>query len=131
VDHKAFIKNLSEAINRSSAERTCGNTPDFIVADLLFEVATAFGVAAQRREAWYGHGPGEPGQSPTPTPAAHEAGQEPSENECEAPAPSELDDVKKPVRRLRRIGSQMWSDDHDELLFILRDRCPNTARSEP
>ncbi len=48
------IKNeLAEVINRNSLENE-SNTPDWILADYLFECLCAFNHAAQRRDNWSG-----------------------------------------------------------------------------
>jgi hypothetical protein len=45
---------LRSAINSSSAERLLGNMPDFIAAELLFDVMCAVGKAVKARDDWFG-----------------------------------------------------------------------------
>jgi hypothetical protein len=71
-DQKSFTDDLSSAINRHSRENG-SNTPDFILADFLASVLTAFDVTSRAREKWYGRelsiGGGDP-CSPPPAPTA-------------------------------------------------------------
>ena len=49
----SFEQELRELINRQSAESE-SNTPDFILAQYIIGVLSAFNEAVQHREAWYG-----------------------------------------------------------------------------
>lgn len=44
---------ISNAINGTSAENG-SNTPDFVLAEYLFDCLTAFDKAVCRRDSWYG-----------------------------------------------------------------------------
>ena len=46
-------KDLAEVINRHSAENT-SNTPDFILAEYLYDCLVAFDIASHKRTKWYG-----------------------------------------------------------------------------
>lgn len=47
-----FVSDLSEAINRNSKENG-SNTPDFILAEFMFDCLIAFDKATKRRRKWY------------------------------------------------------------------------------
>jgi hypothetical protein len=47
-------ENLRHAINCRSAEGLVGNMPDFIAAELLFDVMCAVGKAVKARDEWLG-----------------------------------------------------------------------------
>ena len=48
-----FVRELAALINRYSMENA-SNTPDWILAQYLAAALTAFDVAVQQRETWYG-----------------------------------------------------------------------------
>lgn len=50
---KDLRKDIQAAINRNNAE-SGSDTPDFILADYLLAVLSAYDNALARREAWYG-----------------------------------------------------------------------------
>lgn len=54
-DPKEFVEKLRHAVNYCSAERFAGDTPDFIVAELLFHVAESFGNAVRARQEFSNH----------------------------------------------------------------------------
>lgn len=49
-----FREKLRHAVNYASMEQHAGNTPDFIVAELLADVTTALGKVIKARDKWYG-----------------------------------------------------------------------------
>lgn len=49
----SFLNDLESVINKHSRENN-SNTPDFILATLLYEVLSAFDKATKSRERWYG-----------------------------------------------------------------------------
>lgn len=51
-----FDDDLRACLNRWSAERTGGNTPDFLLSDFIIATLRALGATILRREAWYGRG---------------------------------------------------------------------------
>ena len=51
-----FERELAATINRSSQENP-SNTPDWILAIYLRDCLSAFNIAVQQREAWYGRDP--------------------------------------------------------------------------
>lgn len=56
MPQKTFEIELSSLINKYSKECD-SNTPDFILAQFLYECLKAFNVATQQRESWYGRDP--------------------------------------------------------------------------
>lgn len=52
-DPGAFKRELAQLINRHSAENL-SNTPDFILADMLFDALLTFSRCVQDREKWWG-----------------------------------------------------------------------------
>lgn len=50
-----ITKELAVALNRANAEAG-SNTPDFILAEFLVGVLTAWNAACQAREKWYASG---------------------------------------------------------------------------
>jgi hypothetical protein len=51
--NKEFLKNVAHAINYSSIEGG-SNTPDWLLAEYLWDCLKVFNMAIQRRENWYG-----------------------------------------------------------------------------
>jgi hypothetical protein len=56
-DRNEFVEKLRYAVNYCSAEKVAGDTPDWIVAELLADITEAFGRAVQKRDKWFGHPP--------------------------------------------------------------------------
>lgn len=54
--YDAFRADLQALINRHSAENDA-NTPDFVLAEFMHGCLTAFTVATQQRDRWYGMAP--------------------------------------------------------------------------
>jgi hypothetical protein len=52
-----FCKDLEHLINRYSLENG-SNTPDFLLAEYLADCLEVFETSIQRREQWWGRGPG-------------------------------------------------------------------------
>lgn len=50
-----FRRELEQVINRHSKENAGGDTPDFILAEMLAIVLTTVGTAIHKRDQWYGH----------------------------------------------------------------------------
>jgi hypothetical protein len=50
-----LARDIASAINRVSRENV-SNTPDFILAEMLVDILTAFEKASNARETWYGRG---------------------------------------------------------------------------
>ena len=55
-DSATLEKDIERTINRHSAENA-SNTPDYILAQYLIACLSAFNVATQQRETWYGRDP--------------------------------------------------------------------------
>jgi hypothetical protein len=53
---ESFSKGLQNLVNRYSKENN-SNTPDFVLAGYIENCLTAFNVAIQQREAFYGRDP--------------------------------------------------------------------------
>lgn len=60
-----FKKELRDLLNRYSQENG-SNTPDFILADYLFDCLQCFNATSQSREKWYGRALGIAGQTLDP-----------------------------------------------------------------
>ena len=61
-----FIRDLERVINAHSKENG-SNTPDFILAEFLAKILSAFDELMQQRAKWYGR-MDEPGQQPSAPP---------------------------------------------------------------
>jgi len=49
---REFEKELTELINKHSLEGTCGDTPDFILAEFVINSLRAYSIASRRTKNW-------------------------------------------------------------------------------
>ena len=56
VTRETFRKKLASLINAQSMENG-SDTPDYMLAEFLFDCLVAFDKTVRRRETWYGRGP--------------------------------------------------------------------------
>lgn len=128
-DPNELKEKLRHAINYCSAERFGGDTPDFILAELLVDVLAAVGKAVTARDEWFGFKKPYP-FAPGPLSIEHGSANRPSGDEAEeAPAPAESDIVAALLKSMDGKTTWMWSTEHSRLMLELQRRCPATLKA--